>query len=45
LGREREGAPVRVSSKGGAPFIEGGFVLAEERDFGDSRYWVFLAGV
>jgi hypothetical protein len=30
-GREREGAPVRVSSKRGAPSIEGGFVLAEEK--------------
>jgi hypothetical protein len=30
-GREREGAPARVSSKRGAPFIEGGFVLAEEK--------------
>jgi hypothetical protein len=29
--REREGGPVRVSSKRGAPSIEGGFVLAEEK--------------
>jgi hypothetical protein len=34
-----------VSSKGGAPFIEEGFVLAEEKGFGNSKYWVSSAGV
>jgi hypothetical protein len=34
--REREGAPVRVSSKRGTPSIEGGFILAEEK-----RFWEF----
>jgi hypothetical protein len=33
-----------VSSKGGAPFIEGRFDLAKERDFGDLSIWVLLAG-
>ena len=31
--RKRKGAPLGVSSKGGAPFIEEGFVLAEEKGF------------
>jgi hypothetical protein len=34
--REREGALARVSNKRGTPFIEGGFVLVEER-----RFWEF----
>jgi hypothetical protein len=44
-GAERERAhQLWVSSKRGAPSIEGGFVLAEEKSFWESRYWVFLAG-
>ena len=35
---------MRVSSKRGAPSIEGGFILAEEKRFRNSRHWVFLAG-
>jgi hypothetical protein len=33
VGAEREGAPVRVSSKRGTPSIKGGFILAEEKGF------------
>jgi hypothetical protein len=31
--KKREGAPLGVSSKGGAPFIEGRFDLAKEKGF------------
>ena len=40
--RKREGAPLRVSSKGGAPFIEEGFVLAEEKGFQEFQVLGFL---
>jgi hypothetical protein len=36
--RKREGAPLGVSSKGGAPFIEGRFDLAKERVFWRFEY-------
>jgi hypothetical protein len=42
--KRREGAPLGVSSKGGAPFIEGRFDLAKEKGFGDLSIWVLLVG-
>jgi hypothetical protein len=42
LCRKRQGAPVGVSSKEGAPFIEEGFVLAEEKGFREFQVVCFL---
>jgi hypothetical protein len=42
--RKREGAPLRVSSKGGTPFIEGSSIQEIGRASGDSSTWVFIAG-
>jgi hypothetical protein len=42
--RKREGAPLGVSSKGGAPFIEGSSFHEIGRASGDSSTWVFIAG-
>ena len=41
---EKEGAPLGVSSKRGAPSIEGSSSPVIGRDFGDSSTWVLIAG-
>jgi hypothetical protein len=42
---EKEGAPLGVSSKGGAPFLERDSLQVIGRAFGDSITWVFIAGI
>jgi hypothetical protein len=42
--KKREGAPLRLSSKGGTPFIEGRSIQEIGRAFGYSSTWVFIAG-
>jgi hypothetical protein len=42
--RKREGVPLGVSSKRGAPFIEGSLFQGIGRVYGDSSTWVFIVG-
>jgi hypothetical protein len=42
--RKREGAPLRVSSKGGRTIDGRRFDLAKEKGFWRFEHWVFFAG-
>jgi hypothetical protein len=42
--RKREAAPLRISNKGGTPFIEGSSFQEIGRASGNSSTWVFIAG-